>query len=353
MASDVNASLIVMRWIHFTSAVALAGVFSFRLLVGDPAFKQGGRAGHRIDLGVLAGKLMPIAIAALLLTLVSGTLWLLLQASVMSGQALSRRVVTIVVTQTQVGHDWLLRTALLTLLAVALALRRKQLGSHSRAPLLIAFALAAAELLTLVWAGHAGAARGGRGALEQAADAIHLLAAGIWLGGLVPLALLLATARRAGDEGWLFVARAATIRFSTLAVLSVASLLGTGIVNSWLLVGDLAGLFGTDYGRCLLVKLALFVATVGVASASRLRLVPRLASAPVAPGFEAAWKTIRELQRNIAVEVGLGLLILGVVGALGTLPPAAHRHVHTVQRESGPRAPVGPNPAFVWSERRG
>ena len=105
MVSGVNVSIIVMRWIHFTSAVALTGGFSFRLLVGDPSFQQGRRAGHRVDLGVLAERLTRIALGALFLTLLSGTLWLLLQASVMSGQALSRRVVTIVVTQTQAGHD--------------------------------------------------------------------------------------------------------------------------------------------------------------------------------------------------------------------------------------------------------
>ena len=65
MVSGMSASLIVMRWIHFTSAVALTGVFSFRLLVGDPAFEQGDRAGHRLDLEGLTGRLMQIAIAAL------------------------------------------------------------------------------------------------------------------------------------------------------------------------------------------------------------------------------------------------------------------------------------------------
>ncbi len=330
MVSGVSVSLVVVRWVHFAAALTLVGVFSFRLFVGDPAFRQAAGAGCSVDHHALTRRLTRIAFAALLLTLVSGTLWLLLQASGMSGQpisvALHREVVQTVVLRTQVGHDWLVRTGLLTLLAIVLVLMRKR--GRSRAPLVIALALSAAELSALVWAGHAGAARGGRGAMQQTSDAIHLVAAGIWLGGLVPLALLLATAQGAGDEGWLVVARNAASRFSTLGVLSIASLLATGIVNSWLLVGDLTGLLDTDYGRCLLLKLGLFLATVGVASVSRIRLVPRLSSAPARLGLDAAWKTVRELQRNIAIEVGLGVLILGIVGVLGTLPPAAHPHVH-------------------------
>jgi len=111
-------------------------------------------------------------------------------------------------------------------------------------------------------------------------------------------------------------------------LLSIASLLATGIVNSWFLVGDLAGLSSTDYGRCLLLKLCLFVATVCVAGVNRIRLIPRLFPASPKVRFDPTWRAIRQLQRNTLIEVGLGLLILCVVGALGTLPPAAHRHLH-------------------------
>ena len=84
----------------------------------------------------------------------------------------------------------------------------QRLPGSSRGPVVIALALgAAASVAALVWAGHGGAATGTRGVVEAAADAVHLLAAGAWLGGLVPLALLLAAARRAGDELWLAVAQ--------------------------------------------------------------------------------------------------------------------------------------------------
>ncbi|HYB12616.1 MAG TPA: copper homeostasis membrane protein CopD [Myxococcota bacterium] len=332
----MNAPLIATRWIHFASAVALVGVFSFRLFVGDPAFQLAVRVGYPVDHQRLARRLRGIASSALLLTFFSGLLWLVLQACVMSGRSLSEvlfgGVVATVVLRTQVGHVWLGRTFVLAFLVFVLVLLSRRRWEHSRAPLALAFALAAADLSALVWAGHAGAARGARGALEQTADAVHLLAVGIWLGGLVPLALLLAAARSASDRGWLMVARSAVARFSTLGVLSISSILATGVISSIFLVGNPAGLWTTNYGRCLLLKLGLFAATVGVASMNRVRLVPLISSAPTAHEFEPAWRTIRALQRNTAIEVGLGLLILGVVGVLGTLPPATHQHVHDAGR---------------------
>ena len=340
----MSGSLIVMRWAHFAAAMVLIGVFSFRLFVGDPAFREAARAECGVDRRPFTARLARIAFGTLGLTFLSGTLWLLLQASVMSGRPVSAvfhgGVVPTVILGTQVGHAWLGRTGLLTILAIVLVFRRKPLRNGSRALLSIALALSAAELSALVWAGHAGAARGAWGAAEQAADAVHLVAAGIWLGGLGPLALLLATARREGDERWLLVARIAATRFSTLGILSVASLLATGITSSWFWVGDTAALLGTDYGRCLLLKLGFFAAMVGVASVNHIRWVPRLASAPATLGSEPAWETIHELQRNTAIEAGLGVLILGIVAVLGILPPAAHPHVHVGSRGALREMPV-------------
>jgi putative copper resistance protein D len=327
----VSAPLVLVRAIHFAAALLLTGVFTFRLFVGDPAFRNADAARAGVDESTFIGALTRVAWVALVLTLLSGALWLVLQASIMSGRPLSvvldSNIVPTVMLRTQAGRDWLVRSGLLILLGITLARMPQRRPSSSRGPVVIALALAAGSVAALVWAGHGGAATGTRGMVEAAADAVHLLAAGAWLGGLVPLALLLAAARRAGDELWLAVAQNGAIRFSTLGLLSIASLLATGIVNSWFLVGDLGGLLSTEYGQCLLLKLGLFVVTVGVAGVNRIRLVPRFVSAPEVR-FERAWKVMRQLQRNTLIEVSLGLLILCIVGALGTLPPSAHRHLH-------------------------
>ena len=61
-----------------------------------------------------------------------------------------------------------------------------------------------------------------------------------------------------------------------LAIASVAALLGTGIVNAWILVGSLHALLVTEYGRLLMLKLAVFAIMLAFAAVNRFWLTPRL-----------------------------------------------------------------------------
>ena len=170
--------------------------------------------------------------------------------------------------------------------------------------------------------GHAAGTKGLPGDIHRAGDVIHLLAAGAWLGGLLPLALLYSHARRARDPAWAAIARVVTLRFSALGITSVAAILVTGIINTWILVGSILKLVGTDYGRVLLVKVGLFTAMVGIAANNRFRQTPRLverANDETKPGM-----ALCHLQRNCLIEASLGLLILVIVGALGIMMPATH-----------------------------
>jgi copper resistance protein D len=112
--------------------------------------------------------------------------------------------------------------------------------------------------------------------------------------------------------------RAATFRFSTLGLISVATLLATGIVNGWILVGNPNFLTSTFYGQLLLAKVGLFAVMVIIAVLNRLRLSEFL------PDSNAAGR----LARNALAELSFGFVILAVIGELGTLPPAAHEEIH-------------------------
>ena len=153
----------------------------------------------------------------------------------------------------------------------------------------------------------------------------HLVAAGVWVGSLLPLALLFAAARRATNAAVASMARDATRRFSVLGMIAVGTLLVTGVINTCVLVGSIPALIGTDYGCLLVAKMCLFIAMVCIAAFNRMQLAPRLSSAT---GADAQ----RQLQRNSLIEASMGVLILFIVGALGTLPPALHAmpsvHVH-------------------------
>jgi putative copper resistance protein D len=248
--------------------------------------------------------------------------WLFVEAASVSAQpiatVLPSGVITTVLTQTQFGQVWALRGAFVVVLAVCLLVRsrgRKLAGW-------IGLAASAALIASLAWAGHAAATEGAPWEwLHLPADLLHLLATGAWLGGLVPLALLLVHARSAGAEG-LSVARAATLRFSTLGITCVATLIVTGVVNTWFLSGSVPALVGTLYGQLLLLKVALFAGIIALANVNRKRLVPELAAAgsDVALRLRAAAK----VSRNAFSEAGAGVLVIAIVGVMGILPPGLH-----------------------------
>ena len=113
--------------------------------------------------------------------------------------------------------------------------------------------------------------------------------------------------------------RDATQRFSTLGIVSVATLLVTGIVNSWILVGSVHALIITGYGQLLMLKVV-FAIMLMFAAANRFWLTPQLAFVRE----EAQLKALRQLTRNSLIEIALGFTIFAIVGVLGTLHPAIH-----------------------------
>ena len=112
--------------------------------------------------------------------------------------------------------------------------------------------------------------------VHQINQMVHLLAAGLWLGSLVPLAGLLGRARSTSETGWIYIARDAVPRFSQMGYVAVALLAATGLLNTLLLVGSIHALVGTPYGRLLALKILLFLTMVVAALFNRFRLLPRL-----------------------------------------------------------------------------
>src|SRR5262249_26993609 len=158
--------------------------------------------------------------------------------------------------------------------------------------------------------GHAAGTVGLIGPIHLAADALHLVAAGAWIGGLVPLLLLLGEGRRHNDLNGASIAVEAARGLSTPRNISGGGVLATGLVNSWILVGSLRGLASTDYGRLVVVKVVLFAAMVSVAAVNRMVLTPGLANPPGSlPQVEA----LRKLRRNIRIEIAIGLGVFAVV----------------------------------------
>jgi putative copper resistance protein D len=309
------ALLVAARAVHFAAMATVMGAALFRYLVAEPAFRAaatGGSASAR----AYRARLATILWIGFALAVLSGAAWLLALAAKIGGQGLpvaSGGVAWVLLTETQFGHFWIARAFLAGLLFCAL-----WLGKPSDAGTRFGQGPAALATLclmgSLAWSGHAAGSPGAIGDIHLIADVLHLVAAGAWLGGLLPLSLLFVLAIRQTDPSLASTMQVATRRFSTLGLLSVGTLLVTGIVNTWMLAGSLPALLETDYGRLLLLKIALFVAMVAIAGINRLRLTPRL------PNTEA----VHRLDRHTRVELALGLAIIVIVSVLGVLPPAVH-----------------------------
>ena len=279
--------LVAARAVHFATTSLVAGVVLFRWLVADPA-------GLRRRLAI-------IVLVSLTLSLLSGIAWLLAVAATI-GRAALANTVSLLLTETQFGHAWLVRLLLAGLLLAGVMRRSRILSALSAVGLMGA----------LAWSGHAAGTPGIRGDFHRLADFLHLLAAAAWLGGLLPLLLLFRLGNP--DDGLV----SATRRFSTVGLVSVGTLLITGSINAWMLVPGPSALIETKYGILLFIKIALFAAMVAVAAVNRLRLTPGLPS-------DAA---TRALSRNVLIELMLGLAVLTIVGLLGTLPPGGHAGMH-------------------------
>ncbi len=97
------------------------------------------------------------------------------------------------------------------------------------------------------------------------ATAAHHLGAAAWIGAM-PF-LLVSLGRAESVEA----ARAMARRYSSMALLSVATLVLAGVYLAWFYIGTWNGLYGTSYGVLLLAKISLLL--VAVVSYGRGELV--------------------------------------------------------------------------------
>lgn len=314
LAAQIDGPLVLTRAIHFAASAATAGVLTFRGLVAEPALRP-----LPEESAIVRLRLTKLAWAGLAVCTVSGLVWLALETMSIAdlgwGAMLKSDAIWLVLSETQFGFVTEIRAALLVLLAACLLLDRFAL------PCWLALVAAVGVVDALAWTGHAGSTLGQLGYLHLAADVLHLLAASVWVGGLIGLSVLFAVGRTHAAFGWGRVQFDSIRRFSVLGIVSVAVLIGSGIVNSWILVGSFRALLVTDYGQVLLLKIAAFAIMVGLATVNRLWLTPRLA--PAAKDGTAR-RALSALTRNTLIELALALAIFAIVGVLGTLHPAVY-----------------------------
>ena len=329
MESTLINPLVIVRDLHLASTVIVAGIFFFDLLIASPLWRTIPLAGAaRKSFQSASGWVLWLSLA---LSIASALAWLCLLSMRIGGKGfgdvITDGTVWLVLSRTQFGLAWQIRLLFGGLLAALLWLRSASQGRFANGLAILAALLASAYIGSLAFAGHGAEGLGAGQDIHLAADFLHLIAAGLWLGALVPLVLLLVYLARLREDGWALAAARAGSRFSTLGILAVGVLLVSGTVNAAFLLGGMHSLIDTEYGRLLLLKIALFAAMVSLAGINRQYLLPRLCNGG---GTDQPSATVRKLVRSALVEIALGLAIVCIIGLLGIMPPAnemaAHMH---------------------------
>ena len=321
-------SLTAVRDIHFGASVVAAGILAFDLFIAAPTWRM---ADPRLVASAASFRRRSTGILwiCLVLSLATGFAWLCILSARMGGRPLADVMadgtIWTVLSQTRFGYAWQLRSLFFVVLAALLLAQRGDIPGVSNWRGAPAALLAGAYLGMLAFAGHGEEGLGFEGDVHLAADFLHLVAAGLWLGGLVPLALLLFDLRSVREPNWIPAACHAASRFSNLGILVVGLLLVTGTINAWFLTGGMPSLVDTGYGRLLLLKIALFAAMVALAGINRQYLLPQLRGDF---GVVAEPQAVQWLIRSTLVEITIGMGVIVIVGMLGIMAPATDMAAH-------------------------
>jgi putative copper resistance protein D len=266
------------RGLYFGAALLLFGMSAFTFLL---------RAHLPM---ILPLRDAPLRWILLLVALAAGCAWLGLAAAAMADAMDSEAVMT-TATDTLFGQFFLGRMAALLGIGLLLALRR----GKSLIVLLSALAL----VLPAATSHAAASSPAGFAAIGAIADAVHLLTAGFWIGGLAILLLLF----RRREPNMLL----ALSLFSDWAMVAVLLLVMTGLINGASILLGQEGKPSLLYVAALGIKLALVAGMIGLAAFNRFRLMPQ--------GREV------RIARHTAMELAAGLVVVLIAGLLGQLQP--------------------------------
>jgi putative copper resistance protein D len=301
----VDELVILSRLVHFAAVSLLFGGVLFRLCI-QPRKPDRDDPLPRVVEGT-AG----------LLALVSMLGWFIGVGASMAGdwsELLAPDTLASLILDTRFGRLWIARFALLAaIIALTLAGRRR-----TRIREVALLVLCGAFVASLAGVGHGSVGAGWFGLAHLASDMIHLLCAATWLGGLVCLGVVLRRAATGGEAGSVDAVRTLLPRFSRVGYLAVAVLLMTGCFNAIVLLARPDALIGTSYGQVLLLKVGLVAVMVAFAIGNRLWLSPRIVALRT-PNHSRG--PIPALYRSVAMEQGVGLLVLATTAVLGTIHP--------------------------------
>lgn len=266
---------ILLRWLNYVSLAGIVGGLAVGLYLyrGRPSGDEQARDEQaRAMWGQVERRIYRLALWCAAAALLVGCGLLLRQAVTSTGAAQAGTQAVqwwsagpMLLTQTRWGLLWVVRAGILLAIVALLLVQRGPGALFGAKPWRVLLLSAACLGLLLVQAsmGHA-AGDSAKALYAMPAAALHLLAASLWVGGLLALSvswlpIILRTPGRRGELLW-----TAFYPFGGLAAVSVVLLIATGLFNTGQQVPSPDALITTSYGRLLLGKVALLLVAGGI-----------------------------------------------------------------------------------------
>jgi putative copper resistance protein D len=287
--------LAVCRFAHFLAAMLAFGMSAYLWAYAPERL--------RLSLSPVVRRL---ALVASLVALISAIAWLALESASMADDwsaAIDPGAIGAVLSDTAFGRMWAAHLVLAAALVAVVAL-----GPSARWA--TTSLVSAALLASLGLVGHAAMQTGAEGALHRANHAVHLMAAGAWIGGLVPFVMCLRAYER--DD-----LRKDSVRamagFSFWGQLIVAAIVLTGVVNIALTSHHPPLPPTTPYRALLVAKLVIVATMILLALFNRFVLAPRL---------KASANALATLRATSLAEIALGCIVIALVSVFALFDPA-------------------------------
>ena len=158
--------------------------------------------------------------------------------------------------------------------------------------------------------------------IGMVSDMLHLVATAAWVGGLIYLAAVLLPVLRRGDPALAERLLGRVVpRFSNLALISVAVLVVTGLINLALHTLDPQAIISSESGQVLIVKHLLFLPLLALGALNHQVFRPRLAALLVPGAAPPTGALLHRFGRSVGAEVILVAAILVCAAGLTLLPP--------------------------------
>ncbi|MEW6155143.1 MAG: copper resistance protein CopC [Actinomycetota bacterium] len=308
----------VARFLWFSAIMAIVGLVAARRWVWTPAVTDAGLGASPAADGFRRTfrRAVPASWAVLV---VSGGAVLVFQAATVSGLSLAESARPVVLSDllgTSFGRLWRVQMALALLMGLpvaALVARRRLLGAPPRAWIAVGAVVAAGLCGATALNGHARTFAAP--AVVVPSLALHLLAAGVWAGGLGALAVLGSSAWRrlpAPDRPALLALLVR--RFGRLAAASAGVVAVTGTVVAAGGFGAVSDLWEVTFGRLVAAKVALLAVALALAAGHRWRTTSQLAQpATAGPAVSSFERTSRAEVLVLAGAVALAATLVALV----------------------------------------